>query len=76
MATDIKDPIKVRAGQIGARKRWGEPRLVRLDDLTMAQRQLVMALVDAARSQKAATTDVETIAAADAGGHGNDLPAS
>lgn len=42
---------KVRGGQIGARRRWGEPRIVRLDDLTPPQRRLVLALVDAARKE-------------------------
>jgi hypothetical protein len=37
-------------GLIGARRRWGEPRVVRLDDLTTLQRRLVLALIDAVRS--------------------------
>jgi hypothetical protein len=45
-----KDPAKVRVGHLGARKRWGEPRTVRIDDLTPDQRRLVLALIDAARS--------------------------
>ena len=52
MTIAAKDPVKVRAGQIGARSRWGpEPRIVRLDELTAPQRRLVMALVDAARQE-------------------------
>jgi hypothetical protein len=52
LVSATKDPIKVRAGQTGARKRWGEePRVVRLDDLTPAQRRLVLALVEAARAE-------------------------
>ena len=47
-----KDPAKVRAGQIGARIRWGgTPRVVRLDSLTAPQRRLVLALIDAARHE-------------------------
>lgn len=42
--------MKVRAGTIGARTRWGEPRVVRLDALTPEQRRLVLALVDAAKA--------------------------
>jgi len=45
-----KNPLKVQAGLLGARKRWGEPRVVRLDSLTPGQRHLVAALIDAAKS--------------------------
>ncbi|HEY8869280.1 MAG TPA: hypothetical protein VIM30_07800 [Candidatus Limnocylindrales bacterium] len=59
MVSATKDPIKVRAGKIGADIRWGsEPRVVRLDQLTPPQRRLVVALVDAAR--KEAVTVLET----------------
>jgi len=45
-----KDPVKVAAGKIGARTRWGEqPRVVRLDELTADQRRLVLTLVEAAK---------------------------
>lgn len=44
-----KNPKKVEAGRRGAEKRWGEPRVIRLDDLTPAQRRLIVALVEAAR---------------------------
>ena len=48
----MKDPTKVRAGTLGARRRWGdEPRVVRLDDLTPPQRRLVLALIEAARAE-------------------------
>lgn len=49
-----KDPKKVAAGQKGAATRWGEPRVVRLDELTPAQRRLVLALIDAAKEKKGA----------------------
>lgn len=49
-------PHRSRAGRIAARARWGpEPRIVRLDDLTPAQRRLVVALVDAARREATAS---------------------
>lgn len=48
-----KDPAKVRAGELGARKRWGDPRVLRLDELTSEQRRLVLALVDAAKKAPA-----------------------
>lgn len=50
MVSATKDPTKVRAGTIGAHKRWGEqPRVVRLDELTPQQRALVVALIAAVR---------------------------
>lgn len=53
MVSAAKDPTKVRAGQLGAQKRWGEqPRIVRLDDLTASQKRLVVALVEAARMER------------------------
>jgi hypothetical protein len=52
LVSGTKDPVKVRAGTIGARQRWGDtPRVLRLDDLTPPQRRLVVALVDAARAE-------------------------
>ena len=36
------------AGKAGMRARWGEPRILRLDALTPAQRRIVLALIDAA----------------------------
>lgn len=54
---DSKNPVKVRAGKLGADVRWGpEPRAIRLDDLTDAQRRLVIALVAAARSERETET--------------------
>jgi len=51
LVSATKDPIKVRAGKIGADVRWGpEPRTVRIDDLTPPQRRLVTALIDAVRA--------------------------
>lgn len=44
-----KDPVKQRAGLAGARRRWGEPGVIALADLTPEQRRLVRALVDAAK---------------------------
>lgn len=51
-----KDPKRVAAGKVGATKRWGEPRILRLDDLTPAQRRLVLALIEAAREQNDKST--------------------
>lgn len=45
-----KNPVKVRAGAIGARNRWGPPRIIRLDELTIEQAVLVRALVEAAKA--------------------------
>lgn len=45
--------MKVRAGQAGAEARWGPPgtRTVKLGDLPPEMRRLIIALVDAARSE-------------------------
>lgn len=43
--TRAKNPVFVESGRAGARNRWGAPRVVRLDELTPAQRDLVLALV-------------------------------
>jgi hypothetical protein len=40
-----KNPVKVKAGTIGARTRWGPLRVVRLDELTPNQRNLVLTLI-------------------------------
>lgn len=45
----MKDPKLVAAGKRGAEKRWGPARVVRLDNLTPAQRRLVLALIEAVR---------------------------
>jgi hypothetical protein len=47
---DLRDPQKVAAGHASAEKRWGPPRIVRLDDMTGPQRRVVLALIDAARA--------------------------
>jgi hypothetical protein len=49
-----KDPVFVESGRRGAEKRWADPGkrvAVRIDSLTIEQRALVMALVEAARSR-------------------------
>ena len=46
-----KNPVTVKAGTVGAAKRWGPPRHARLDDLTPEQRALVLALIEAARAR-------------------------
>ena len=51
---------RAEAGRSGARRRWGPPRIVRLDDLSAEQARLVLALVAAA---KAVNTNTETQAA-------------
>jgi len=48
-----KDPSRVEAGRRGAERRWDghDTKVVRLDVLTKPQRELVLALVRAAKSQ-------------------------
>ena len=50
-SVDEKDPTKVAAGALGAQKRWGPRRVVKIGDLSPAQRRLVLALVEAARAE-------------------------
>lgn len=46
---------RARAGREGARKRWGEPGVIHLAELTPPQRRLVLALVDAAKAEREET---------------------
>lgn len=42
-----REPMpRAERGRLGARKRWGPPRNLRLDQLNPTQRRLVMALLD------------------------------
>lgn len=68
------NPAKQRAARMAARARWGDPRVVRLDDLTAPQRRLVLALVDAAKVEAAAEGQIP--ATADAEGQTNDRTAA
>ncbi len=60
MLSTTKNPVKQRAGLLGARARWGdEPVAVRLDSLDPRIRAAVLALIGAdqnARTTKAATS--------------------
>jgi hypothetical protein len=61
VVTGNKDPIYVESGRRGAMKRWSDPavrRSVRIDMLTPPQRRLVLALIDAARSEPKVAEDV------------------
>jgi hypothetical protein len=52
----LLSPTKVRAGSIGARKRWGDPalpRIVKIGDLTDPARRFVVLIVKAARDAEA-----------------------
>jgi hypothetical protein len=51
----IKDPAKVRAGTIGAARRWADHdrRVVRLDALRPEARRLIISLIEAARAAEA-----------------------
>lgn len=47
-----RNPVKVRAGRMGGRARWGEPRVLRLDTLPPSVRAGVLALVEAERNAR------------------------
>lgn len=51
LETPAKREVFVEAGRRGAEKRWGPPRVVRLDDLSPIARRIVLAAVAAAREQ-------------------------
>jgi hypothetical protein len=51
---------KAESGRLGALAKWGDryvPVKVRLDDLTIPQRRLVVALVEAAKAEQASGGD-------------------
>ena len=52
-----RDPQKVAAGRASAAKRWGPPRVIRLDDMTAPQRRVILALIDAAKGLSAPAGD-------------------
>jgi hypothetical protein len=72
-----KNPDKVRAGHLGAARRWaGYARtVVRIGDLTSEQRLLVLALIQAARESGSERAVGEAAPTAELGGHGNDRSA-
>ena len=76
LSAPAEDEVKVRAGTLGARARWGDgpPRIVRLDDLSAPQRRVVLALLAAVR--KEADPVIETPGSAHAEGHASDAAAS
>jgi hypothetical protein len=57
VSATVKDPTKVRAGRAGSDKRWGPPRVIRLDDLAPEQRAFIAELVEVARRNAAASGD-------------------
>ena len=67
----MSDASPVRPGRALARVRWGPPRIARLDDLTPAQRDVVLALIN---TMKAAPVSETSGAASTTEGHGNDRP--
>jgi hypothetical protein len=52
--TRDKNPVFVESGRRGARKRWGEPRVVRLGELPEAERRIILSLVEGVRRAQAA----------------------
>ncbi len=62
--SQAKDPSRVQRGQAGARTRWGAPRVVRLDSLTAAQRDLVCALIAQLKSEPATVSETSAAGSA------------
>jgi len=68
--SDPKNPILVEAGRRGAQKRWGPPgtQAVYIGDMSVPQRRLVLALVEAVREEapapaKADAQEVRSVSA-------------
>lgn len=57
VVSSSKRPEKVRAGQLGARARWGEQRVARLDSLAPSIRAAVLALLRADEAARKAADD-------------------
>lgn len=72
MSEAVKDPAAVRRGQMGALRRWGPPRVIRLDSLPPDQRRAIVAYLAVARSVEKAGPAEDGPALAE--GHGNDRP--
>jgi hypothetical protein len=49
----VKDPAQVESGRLGARRMWGPPRIIRLDDLAPEQRSFIVELVEVAKRNAA-----------------------
>jgi hypothetical protein len=59
MSTSTRDllhapsPRRVEAGRINIRKRWGPPRIARLDSIDPVSREIILAILQAAANKKA-----------------------
>jgi hypothetical protein len=53
MVEAVKNPAKIRAGIAGSHARWGDRRIVRLDNLPSEVAAVIRALVSAAETAKA-----------------------
>ncbi len=70
-------PASVESGRRGAQRRWGEtPRVVRLDELSPPQRRLVLALVDAAKKEASAVSEMPAEARLEARRVSDERPAA
>lgn len=49
-----KNPRLVDAGREGARRRWGVPRVIRLDDFDSDERAAIVAAIEAKRAARRA----------------------
>jgi hypothetical protein len=52
--TRLKDPRQVEGGRLGAFRRWGPPRVVRIDDFEDAERAAIVADIESRRAERAA----------------------
>lgn len=54
-----KNPAAVELGRRGARRRWGEPRHLKLADLDPATRTAILALVEADQAARTAAANLD-----------------
>ena len=73
MVSATRDPVKARAGTIGARARWGPARVLRLDQLDPVTAGIIRAILDAQASaaQREAVSAIASETAQAAGEHGH-----
>lgn len=54
--------LPVDSGRMGARRRWGRPRILRLDELDPVTRDIVQCILDARRNAAKAAEEDEQAA--------------
>jgi hypothetical protein len=58
----VPSPRRVEAGRINIRKRWGPPRVARLDSLDEVSREIVLSILQASANKKALDEKAQALA--------------